>query len=92
MRATLTSSIMPRTTLDLDEVVLRRLRDLGRREHKSMGQVASELLAPAITREEAVQEPLKLIRRHMGTPAIDLDDKEALGRMLDSEHLEKLRR
>ena len=39
------SDIMPRTTLDLDVTVLSELRRRGQREGKSMGQVASELLA-----------------------------------------------
>jgi len=38
---------MPRTTLDLDALVLRELRRRGARERKSMGQVASEVLAGA---------------------------------------------
>ncbi|MEA2605840.1 MAG: hypothetical protein QOI00_597, partial [Chloroflexota bacterium] len=38
---------MSRTTIDLDPAVLRELRRRGAREGKSMGQVASELLARA---------------------------------------------
>jgi hypothetical protein len=84
----LASSIMPRTTLDLDTSVLRELRRRGARERKSMGRVASEVLAAGL-REQAPREqaPLRWPSRHMGKPRIDLDDREALGRMLDGEYL-----
>lgn len=85
---------MTRTTLDLDGEVLRELRDRGRRERKSMGRVVSELLAPVLAADDAggAQGPLEWISKHMGRPRIDLEDKEALGRMLDAEYLEKLER
>lgn len=82
---------MPRTTLDLDPSVLRELRRRGAREHKSMGRVASEVLAAGL-REQAPRDttPLEWPSRHMGRPRIDLDDKEALGRLLDGEYLRGL--
>ncbi len=84
---------MPRTTLDLDASVLRQLRQRGARERKSMGRVASEVLAAGL-REPAPREaaPLYWPSRHMGKPKIDLDDKEAVGRMLDEEYLHRLER
>lgn len=77
---------MPRTTLDLDASVLRELRRRGAREHKSMGTVASELLAVVLAqpREEAETAPLRWVSRRMGTPLVDLEDKEALRRALDA--------
>jgi len=82
---------MPRTTLDLDTTVLRELRQRGKRERKSMGQVASEVLAAGL-REQAPRatKPLYWPSRHMGKPVIDLEDREALGRMLDREYLDRL--
>ena|SRR2546421_5069393 len=47
---------MPRTTLDIDAVVLRKLKEIQRREHKTLGQVASELLARVIGSETADEE------------------------------------
>lgn len=84
---------MPRTTLNIDTTVLRELHRRGKREHKSMGQVASEVLAAGL-REPAsrVVTPLQWPIRHMGRPAIDLEDREALGRMLDREYLDRLDR
>jgi plasmid stability protein len=84
----LTSSIMPRTTLDLDSSVLRELRRRGAREEKSMGTVASELLAVALAESEEVGNPapaLRWISRNLGAPRVDLEDKEALRRVLDEE-------
>lgn len=93
MSMLLASSIMPRTTLDLDSSVLRELRRRGAREHKSMGEVASEVLAAGL-REQAPRdcEPLHWPSRHMGRPRIDLDDKEAVARVLDEEYLLRLQR
>ncbi len=79
------SSIMPRTTLDLDGSVLRELRRRGAREHKSMGTIASELLAVALAEpRNAEAAPLRWISRDMGMPRVDLEDKEALRRALDA--------
>lgn len=71
---------MARTTLDLDPSVIRELRARGRRERKSMGQVASEVLAGALTESPggAPPPPLKWTSRDLGTPRVDLEDKEAL--------------
>jgi hypothetical protein len=80
----LTSRIMPRTTLDLDSTVLEQLRRRAAVEHKSMGQLASERLAVSL-RESAPKElpRLRWPSRRMGKPAVDLDDKDALWKLLD---------
>jgi hypothetical protein len=77
---------MTRTTLDLDSSVLEQLRHRARAERKSMGQLASERLAVGL-REQAQPEqaPLSWPSRRMGKPRVDLDDKDALWRLLDSE-------
>jgi hypothetical protein len=76
---------MPRTTLDLDVSVLRELRRRGRRDRKSMGQVASELLARALAEPDAHGKPARLrwTSRDLGKPRIDLEDKEAVRALLD---------
>jgi hypothetical protein len=86
MRAMLASCIvMARTTLDLDPSVLRALRRLGRRERKSMGRVASELLARALTEggESDAPRALSWVSRDLGAPRVDLEDKEAVRQLLD---------
>jgi len=39
---------MPRTTIDIDASVLRELKRLQKRAHKSLGQLISELVATAL--------------------------------------------
>lgn len=91
MSAVVTSNIMTRTTLDIDGTVLNQLRARAAKEGKSMGQVASEMLAPALAEGEQRPEarPLRWTTRKMGTPKIDLEDKETLWLSLDREQLEK---
>ena len=80
----LASRIIPRTTLDIDASILRELRRRGERERKSMGQVASELLAAALAddRQPAAGE-FRWTTANLGAPLVDLEDKEALRRVLD---------
>ena len=79
---------MPRTTLDLDATVLEELRRRAAAQGKSMGQVASELLATGL-HEAPVREPppLNWARKDMGPFKVDLEDKEAVERLLDEEEL-----
>lgn len=83
----MTSRIMPRTTLNIDTTVLRELKRRGRREDKSVGQIASELLAGALAAEpgaDSMAQPFSWASRPMGA-RVDLDDKEALHAALESE-------
>ena len=75
---------MARTTLDLDPSVLRELRRRGAREGKSMGQVASELLARAVAKTGDLPAPdFTWISADLGLPLVDLEDTEAMRRVLD---------
>ncbi len=75
---------MARTTLDLDPGVLRELRRRGDREGKSMGQVASELLARAVASQPELPIPdFVWTSADLGTPLVDLEDPEAVRRALD---------
>lgn len=79
------SRIMPRTTLDLDATVLADLRRRGAAEGKSMGQVASELLAIGLDKKTVPQPPpLQWARKDLGLK-VDLEDKDAVWRILDTE-------
>lgn len=81
---------MPRTTLDLDATVLADLRRRAAAEAKSMGQVASERLAHSLRDEAPVEaQPLNWATKDMGRFKIDLEDKDAVWRLLDSEELER---
>ena len=77
---------MPRTTLDLDSSVLRELRRRGEQEGKSMGRVASELLAVALAPDDPRDPPVFTWKSgDLGVPRMDLEDKEALRRALDDD-------
>jgi len=75
---------MPRTTLDLDGSVLRALKKRSKTEGKSLGRVASELLAGPLRDESRPLKPLRWTTVPMD-PRVDLEDKEALRRALERE-------
>jgi len=83
----LSSRIMARTTVDIDAAVLRDLKRLQKRQGKSLGQLISELVAAALTREKAAEKetsPFRWKARAMGA-RIDLEDKEAVRAALESD-------
>jgi hypothetical protein len=85
MCGVLTSRIMPRTTLDLDPSVLHELRRRGERDGKSMGRVASEVLARALAEDEPERPALAWISEDLGAARVDLEDKEAVRAILDGD-------
>jgi len=84
---------MARTTLDIDEPILKELRDLQAKEKKSLGQLATELLADALSRRTKPHKPKKLkwISKHLKA-RVDLSDKEAVNEILDRDIVRKLGR
>ena len=85
MRIPVASRIMPRTTLDLDASVLKQLKRRGQREHKSLGTLASELLARGLELHDDDQPVARVQWRsaHLGIPRVDLEDKEAMRAALE---------
>jgi hypothetical protein len=80
----LASGIMTRTTIDLDPAVLRELRKRADREGKSMGQVASEVLAGGLRADGPPPAPAFEWRSgDLGRPLVDLEDGEAIAAILD---------
>lgn len=75
---------MARTTFDLDPDVLDELRRRAHREHKTMGQVASEALARGLDDAEARDGDggFTWITRDLGQPMVDLEDEEVVRRAL----------
>lgn len=74
---------MARTTIDLDDGVLEELRKRREREHRSIGVIASELLARALAEDPADSSaPPTWVSRSMGAK-IDIDDREELWAALD---------
>lgn len=77
---------MPRTTIDLDASVLRELKARQRLEHKTLGQIASELLSRALAEDINEVPPFDWHTASMGEPYVDIDDKEAVWAALDSSN------
>jgi predicted CopG family antitoxin len=77
-----------RTTISIDDPVMRDLRQIQKREKKTLGNLISELLAEAISMRakpgRLTEKPIEWISQPMGF-TIDLEDKEALWNMLDRE-------
>jgi hypothetical protein len=74
-----------RTTLDIDDPILRDLKRLQQREGKSLGRLVSDLLAQSLAAQRSQQPVARSFRwvsQPMG-PRIDLRDKEALRDALD---------
>jgi hypothetical protein len=75
---------MPRTTLNLDASVMRELRRRSAREHKPIGELASQLLARELSQKASPQpRPFEWVSRDLGKPAVDLENKEALAALLE---------
>jgi hypothetical protein len=75
-----------RTTLDIDDPILREIRAIHEKEGRSMGAVASELLADALARRRAsrAQPAFRWTSRPMNA-LVDVSDKDALYAALDTE-------
>ena len=75
-----------RTTVDIDDPILREVKALQEKEGRSMGAVVSELLADALARRRAVRtrpafrwtsRPMKAL--------VDLSDKDAVYAALEAD-------
>jgi len=78
---------MPRTTLDIDSPILQELKALQKEQHRSLGNLVSQLLAEALAlRKHPNKSPSSLswVSRPMHA-RIDLSDKEALYAILDEK-------
>jgi plasmid stability protein len=85
MSSVLSSDAMPRTTFELDASVLAQLRRRAAHEGKSMGELASQLLAQQLAVEDPAsrRQELQWTSRDLGAPRVDLEDKEALNALLE---------
>jgi hypothetical protein len=77
-----------RTTLRIDDDLMRELRRLAQEEHLSLGSLVSRLLRRAL---EAGQTTRRASRRHrekvfsMGRPSLDLDKALTLAASLEDQ-------
>lgn len=71
---------MPRTTLNLDASVLRAVKRRAREEHKSVGDVISEIVGPALAQRNRTRghPAFQWRTARMGPAKVDLEDKEAV--------------
>ena len=74
-----------RTTVNIDDPVLKDLKRLQKRERKSLGRLVSDLLADSLARRGEPSKPpapLAWISRPMES-LVNLEDREALLDLLD---------
>jgi hypothetical protein len=74
-----------RTTLDIDDPILREIKVIQKKEGRSMGAVVSELLAEALARRPS-KPPFRWISRPMKL-LVDLADKDAVYAALEADRL-----
>jgi hypothetical protein len=79
------SNIM-RTTLDIDDPVLKEVKVIHEREGRSMGAIVSELLAEALARRRSsrARPSFRWTSRDMNA-LVDISDKEAVYAALDAD-------
>jgi hypothetical protein len=76
-----------RTTVDIDDPILKDLKKIQQREGKSLGRLISDLLARALGErkpEKASTKSARWISKAMGS-RIDLADREALYAAMEQE-------
>jgi hypothetical protein len=79
----LTSRIVPRTTLDIESVILEELRARAKAEGKTIGRLATDLLREALENPDRSTRPeFRWTTHRMGAPLIDLEDKAAVEQVL----------
>lgn len=74
-----------RTTVNIDDPILKELKRLQKQRKKSLGRLVSDLLAQALrdsSGERKMPAPSAWVSRRMG-PRVDFTDKDALYAVLD---------
>ena len=75
-----------RTTVDIDDPILREVKVILEQEGRSMGAVVSELLADALARRRATPErPTFRWNSRPMKALVDLADKDAVHTALDAD-------
>jgi hypothetical protein len=71
-----------RTTIDIDDDILRVLKERQREERKPLGQLVAELLAQALAAKPRPRVDIRWATADL-RPRVDLDDKDAVWAALD---------
>jgi hypothetical protein len=79
---------MSRTTIDIDDPVLKEIKAIQKAEGHTMGKVVSQLLAEALSVRKKRKLPTNLnwISRPMN-PHVDISDKDEVYRILDRDRV-----
>ena len=89
MRVFLASRIV-RTTLDIDDPILKKLKAIQARDGRSLGRLVSDLLAQALAGEVKEAAPRYFTWAASAGPLlVDLADKDALHEALDEAILDE---
>lgn len=77
---------MARTTIDIDDPILKEVKAIQKREGRSMGKIVSQLLAEALLKQKASSKTprFKWVSRPMRS-LVDLSDKDEVYRILDKD-------
>jgi len=77
---------MKRTTLVLDDAILRAVRRLAEREGRHMSEVVNTLLGEGLQRrkQREADQGFELPSYRMGRPRVNLGDRNALEALMDS--------
>ena len=77
---------MARTTIDIDDPILKEIKAIQKKEGRSMGKIVSQLLAEALVEQvtSAKTPRFKWISRPMRSH-VNLADKEEVYRILDRD-------
>jgi hypothetical protein len=80
------SSTMKRTTLILEDACMEGVRELARRENRTISEVVNELLTDGLHRRRAGKRKraFQLTTFSMGRPRVNLGDRNALEALMDS--------
>ena len=75
---------MARTTIDIDNPILKEIKNLQKKDGRSIGKIVSQLLAEALNQHKPTAKTprLKWASRSMGA-LLDLSDKDTLYKILD---------
>jgi hypothetical protein len=80
------SRAMKRTTLILEDACMDGVRELARRENRTISEVVNDLLTDGLHRRRATKRKraFQLPTFSMGRPRVNLGDRNALEALMDS--------
>jgi hypothetical protein len=77
---------MARTTIDIDDPILKEIKAIQKEDGRSMGKIVTQLLAEALSKQQSADKKsaFKWISRSMRS-RVDLSDKDEVYRILDRD-------